>query len=107
MLLIAALIAVGMNATSLMTTNEYSKATMRGDSNGLTVDSQNSQHGLNKDYITQWSYGIDETMTLLIPDFKGGGSGGSLSVDSETGKKLTSLGAPDVAKILKENQFPL
>jgi len=107
MLVAGALLAVGMNATSLMTTYDYSKATMRGESNGLTVDTQNSQHGLNKDYITQWSYGIDETMTLLIPNFKGGGSGGTLSVDSETGKKLTSLGAPDVAKILKDNQFPL
>ena len=107
MLIAAALVAVGMNATSLLTTNEYSKATMRGESNGLTVDTQNSQHGLNKDYITQWSYGVDETMTLLIPDFKGGASGGTLSSDSETGKRLTSLGAPDVNKILKENQFPL
>ncbi len=107
MLLAAAAVAVGMNATSLLTTNEYSKATMRGDSNGLTVDAQNSQHGLNKDYITQWSYGIDETMTLLIPNFKGGASAGNLMADSETGKKLASLGAPDVDKILKENQFPL
>ena len=107
MLIAAALVAVGMNATSLLTTNEYSKATMRGESNGLTVDTQNSQHGLNKDYITQWSYGIGETMTLLIPDFKGGGSGGALTSDSETGKRLTSLGAPDVNKIMKETQFPL
>ena len=107
MLIAAALVAIGMNATALMTTYDYSKATMRGESNGLTVDTQSSQHGLNKDYITQWSYGIDETMTLLIPNFKGGGSGGTLSTDSETGKKLTSLGAPDVEKILKDNQFPL
>ena len=106
-LLGAAVIAVGMNATSLLTTYDYSKATMRGESNGLTADTQSSQHGLNKDYITQWSYGIDETMTLLIPDFKGGASGGSLAADSETGKKLTSLGATDVDRILKENQFPL
>ena len=107
MLIAAAAIALGMNATSLLTTNEYSKATMRGESNGLSVDTQNSQHGLNKDYITQWSYGIDETMTLLIPNFKGGGSGANLGSDSETGKKLSALGAPDVDKILKENQFPL
>lgn len=107
MLLVAMAIAVGMNATTLLTTYDYSKATMRGDSNGLTVDSQNSQHGLNKDYITQWSYGVDETMTLLIPNFKGGASGANLTADSETGKKLASLGAPDVEKIMKENQFPL
>ncbi|MEI6751919.1 MAG: YfhO family protein [Paludibacter sp.] len=107
LLICAAAIALGMNATSLLTTSEYSKATMRGESNGLSVDTQNSQHGLNKDYITQWSYGIDETMTLLIPNFKGGGSGANLSSDSETGKKLSALGAPDVDKILKENQFPL
>ncbi|MDR3651362.1 MAG: YfhO family protein [Paludibacter sp.] len=107
MLLVAAALAIGINATSLLTTYDYSKATMRGDSNGLTTDTQNSQQGLNKDYITQWSYGIDETMTLLIPDFKGGASGSTLTADSETGKKLASLGAPDVDKILKENQFPL
>jgi len=107
MLLAAAVIAVGMNATSLLTTYEYSKATMRGDSNGLTVDAQNSQHGLNRDYITQWSYGIGESLTMLIPNFKGGASGTNLAVDSETGKKLAALGAPDVDKILKENQFPL
>jgi hypothetical protein len=106
-LLAAAAVGVGLNASALLTTYDYSKATMRGESNGLTVDAQSSQHGLNKEYITQWSYGIDETMTLLIPNFKGGASGGTLTADSETAKKLTSLGAPDVDRILKENQFPL
>ncbi|MFT3752191.1 MAG: YfhO family protein [Paludibacter sp.] len=107
MLLAAAAIAIGMNATTLMTTYPYSKDTIRGDSNGLTADSQNSQHGLNSDYITQWSYGVDETMTLLIPNFKGGASGVKLATDSETAKKLESLGAPNVGQIMKENPFPL
>jgi len=107
MLLAAAAVALGMNATSLLTTNEYTKYTMRGESNGLTMDTQNSQHGLNKDYITQWSYGVDETMTLLIPNFKGGASAGTLDSDSETGKKLTSLGVPNVDSMLKEMQLPL
>jgi len=107
MLLAAAAIAVGMNATSLLTTNEYTKYTMRGESNGLTMDTQNSQHGLNKDYITQWSYGVDETMTLLIPNFKGGASAGTLDSKSETGKKLTNLGVPNVDSMLKEMQLPL
>jgi hypothetical protein len=107
LLLAATVIAVGMNATSLLTTYEYGKYTMRGESNGLTVDTQNSQHGLNKDYITQWSYGVDETMTLLIPNFKGGASGGTLTADSETGKKLKSFNVPNVDKMLKDMQLPL
>ena len=49
----------------------------------------------DSDYITQWSYGIDETLTLLIPDFKGGSSAGKLSADSDTAKKLKSLGVPN------------
>jgi len=107
LLVAAALIAIGMNATALLTTSEYGKYTMRGESNGLTIDTNSSQHGLNKDYITQWSYGVGETMTLLIPDFKGGASGGTLQADSETGKKLTSLGVPNVDSMLKEMQLPL
>ena len=80
---------------------------MRGKSNGLTVDAQNSQQGLNKDYITQWSYGVDETMTLLIPNFKGGASAGYLSPESETGKKVSSFGVPNAEKFMKEMQLPL
>lgn len=94
-ILIATLIAVGMNATTLLTTAEYSKYTMRGSSNGLTSDTQNSQHGLNKDYITDWSYGKAETMTLLIPNFYGGASGGALGENSETAQHLRKLGLPD------------
>jgi len=107
LLLAAAVVATGMNATSLLTTYEYGKYTMRGDSNGLTMDTNSSQHGLNKDYITQWSYGIGETMTMLIPDFKGGASGGTLDADSETGKKLASFGVSNVDSMLKDMQLPL
>lgn len=103
----ALIIAMGMNATSLLTTYEYSQYTMRGKSNGLTIDTQNSQHGLNKDYITQWSYGIDETMTLLIPNFMGGASGGKLSANSKTAEKLSSMGVPNVERMMKDMQLPL
>ncbi len=106
-LLIAAIVAIGMNATALITTYEYSQYTMRGKSNGLTSDTQNSQHGLNKDYITQWSYGIDETLTILIPNYKGGASGIKLSADSETGKKIQSFGVSNVDKIMDGMQLPL
>ena len=91
-LLIAALIGVGVNAASLLTTYDYSKYTMRGQSNGLTIDVQNSQEGLSTDYITQWSYGLDETLTLLIPNFRGGASGVKLPADSHTAKKLRQMG---------------
>ncbi len=107
LVLAAAVIAIGMNLTSLLTTYEYAQYTMRGKSNGLTVDKQNAQQGLNADYITQWSYGVDETMTLLIPNFKGGASAGTLSADSHTGKKLKDLGVPDVESTLKDMQLPL
>jgi hypothetical protein len=107
MVLFAAVLAIGVNATALITTYEYGKYTMRGESNGLTMDTQSSQHGLNSDYITQWSYGIDETMTLLIPNFKGGASGSVLTPDTETGKKLASLGVPNVDSMMKDMRLPL
>jgi len=107
MLLAALVLAVGMNATSLLTTYEYADYTMRGKSNGLTSDTQNSQHGLNKDYITNWSYGKAETLTLLIPNFRGGASGGTLGTDSHTAEKIKSFNVPNVEKVMKEFQLPL
>lgn len=104
----ALLIAVGLNAPNLFTTYQYSKATMRGESNGLSGENKSSAgHGLDKDYITAWSYGVDESMTLLVPDFKGGASGGLLTADSETGQKLKSLGVPNVDKMMKGFNLPL
>ena len=108
LVIIAAVIALGMNATSLLTTNEYGKYTMRGDSNGLTTDEQNAQKGLNPEYITQWSYGIDETMTLLIPDFKGGSSGGKLGVDSKTAEMIAEkFGSANIEKVMDGTSFSL
>ncbi len=89
-LVIGAVFAVGMNATRLLTTQEYVKATMRGDSNGLTSKGGES-HGLDKDYITGWSYGIGESLTLLIPDFRGGASYGKLSQDSHTADVISEM----------------
>lgn len=108
MVLAGVVIALGMNATALITTYEYGKYTMRGDSNGLTTDVQNVQNGLNKEYITQWSYGVDESMTLLIPDFKGGASGGVLSEDSETAQTIKDkFKVPNIKKTMEEYQLPL
>jgi hypothetical protein len=68
---IPVILAVGMNFASLSTTNEYGKYSTRGKSE-LISDDKNKTTGLDKDYITAWSYGIDETLTLLIPNYKGG-----------------------------------
>lgn len=106
LLLGSAAIAIGLNATNLLTTYEYSQYTMRGKSNGLTIDKSSSQKGLNTDYITQWSYGIDETMTLLIPNYKGGASQSKLSNTSETAQKLRENGIQDVEGIMQNTAMP-
>lgn len=106
--LCALAIAVGLNAPVLMTTYQYSKATMRGDSNGLSGENKSAAgHGLDKDYITAWSYGVDESMTLLIPDFKGGASGATLPEGSETARKLEEMGVPNAEKTLETLPLPL
>ncbi|MBS1653154.1 MAG: YfhO family protein [Bacteroidetes bacterium] len=81
---VASLIAIGSilisvlpNAGNLLATQEYGKYTIRGTTD-LTINAQlksnkeNTTSGLDKNYATQWSYGIDETFTFLIPDYKGG-----------------------------------
>lgn len=68
----AGIISVGANATSLYNSYEYSKETIRGKATELSAPGQAASSGLDKEYITGWSYGIDETLTLLIPDVKGG-----------------------------------
>ncbi|MDR0894837.1 MAG: YfhO family protein [Prevotellaceae bacterium] len=75
-LVLAAVIGISINLSNLYHTYTYSKETMRGK--GELVESghaatQNSG-GLDKDYITAWSYGIGETLTLLVPNYKGSAS---------------------------------
>ena len=70
----SALIAVAINSSNLYHTYNYSQESTRGKSE-LTLNSEsNNNKGVDKEYITQWSYGIGETLTLLIPNSKGGAS---------------------------------
>ena len=78
-ILAAYLVALLINFGNIALTSDYAKNTIRGG-NDITINpdgttvTNSSSTGLNKDYITQWSYGIGETFTLLSPNVKGGGS---------------------------------
>ena len=73
--LIGGLLGVLVNLSNLYHTWQYSQETMRGKSELVKADAQNqTSSGLDRDYITQWSYGIGETWTLLVPNTKGGAS---------------------------------
>ena len=75
-LIVAALVGIAANVSNLYHTYAYSKETMRGKSELVRTGdaAKQTSSGLDRDYITQWSYGIDETLTLLVPNFKGGAS---------------------------------
>ncbi|MCR5579213.1 MAG: YfhO family protein [Prevotella sp.] len=71
----AALIGVCLNLSNLYHTWQYGQESMRGKSELVKQNSANQTNsGLERDYITQWSYGIGETWTLLVPNTKGGAS---------------------------------
>lgn len=73
--IVAAGIGVAINISNLYHTWQYQKESMRGKSELVKGNNANqTSSGLERDYITQWSYGIDETMTLLVPNAKGGAS---------------------------------
>jgi len=93
-LLVAVVFAVLTNLTLLWATYDYGKYTIRGKSE-LTTDKTNRTTGLDKDYATQWSYGIGETMTLIIPDFYGGSSNDSPGMNSNIAKALRSNNIPE------------
>ena len=72
---VGAAIGISLNLSNLYHTWQYGQETMRGKSELVKKNAANqTSSGLDRDYITQWSYGIDETWTLLIPDAKGGAS---------------------------------
>ncbi len=73
--LAAAAVGICINLSSLYHTWQYGQESMRGKSELVKKNAANQTgSGLDRDYITQWSYGIDETWTLLIPNTKGGAS---------------------------------
>jgi hypothetical protein len=100
---IASIIGILPNTASLMATNEYGKYTTRGNSE-LTINSQlqsnagNKTSGLDRNYATGWSYGIDETFTFLIPNYKGGASSAIGDVAPDALKKVSPDFKQDIGR---------
>ena len=95
--ILGALLAVLINGSNLYHTWQYSKETMRGKSELVKANSENqTDSGLERSYITDYSYGIGETWTLLIPNAKGGTSmralGDNESVKEEGSKHSFNVG---------------
>src|ERR1700743_2183271 len=88
----ATLLAVMVNASTLWSTAEYSKDSIRGQSN-LTKNTSEASTGVSKTYAYEFSEGVGETLTFLIPDAYGGASRGPTNDDSHIVKLLTDKGA--------------
>ncbi len=92
----ALFIALLLNATNLMATSEYANESTRGNVSELTINSDGSSKelttGLDREYITQWSYGVFESLNLFIPMIMGGGSSEDVGIDSNFYKFLRSNG---------------
>ncbi len=97
-LLLAITLAIGCNITSLLTNNEFSSESTRGKSE-LTSRLGNTKKTSDFNNATQLSYGIDETLTLLIPNFKGGSSVSKVSEGSETYQILKQNKIPNIKEI--------
>ncbi|WP_179347883.1 YfhO family protein [Winogradskyella pacifica] len=99
LLSVAAILAVGLNATNIMATQEYVKESTRGKSD-LTINVDGSPKevtsGLSREYITEYSYGILESFNLFIPKFMGGGNSEDVGKDSNTYDAYIDLGASPI-----------
>lgn len=113
--LVAGLLGIATNTNHLWPTYEYAQHTMRGgtellpnnpsEAEATATSGKKSRTGLDLMYATQWSYGIEETMNLMIPNFNGGASAGELDRQSDTYKALKKGGYQGAEQLIK--QLPL
>ncbi len=90
----AVLLAIAVNAGMLWTSYEYGAETIRGKSN-LKTEKSEPNNGLDREYAYQWSQGLGESLTFLVPNAYGGASGaGNLDENSEVAKTLATKGIP-------------
>lgn len=95
---LAVLIGIGTGTANIFANSEYVSETMRGGHSDIVGDGEQAdaaeKKGLDIEYATQWSYGIDETMSFIIPGFKGGANSIKLGKDSKLFKDLVAQGVP-------------
>ncbi len=89
-------IGLGTGSSTIFVNQEYAEQTMRGGHSDLqkVSDAENKTKGLDLDYATQWSYGIDESLSFLIPGVMGGASTYDVGTDSKLYKSLVKNGVP-------------
>lgn len=109
-LLMGVTLGIAANATALMATKEYADWSTRGKSE-LTIDpnggTKENTGGLSKAYITQWSYGITESLNLFVPRLFGGASNEDLGKDSKTFEYLIEKGLPQKRALAFTEGLPL
>ncbi len=104
-LAVAVILAVAVNAGALWTTYEYGQESIRGKSNLKTEKSQ-PNNGLDKAYAYQWSQGVGENITFLVPNAYGGASSPQLDENSEVVKTLAQRGIPAEQAVGFAKQLP-
>lgn len=92
-----ALLAIGSNAVYLYFTYDYTKDSTRGTPI-LVSNSPKQEKGLDRDYITAWSYGKAESFNMLVPNLMGGTSEGGFSNDGEVNDVLKNLNAGELTQ---------
>lgn len=90
---VSIVIGLGTGYSNIKSNSEYVKETMRGGHSELNEKNSQSK-GLDFDYATSWSYGIGETMTLMIPNFNGGSSHYNVGTSSNIYKDMVKQGVP-------------
>ncbi|MDG5491898.1 YfhO family protein [Psychroserpens sp. SPM9] len=108
-MVVALVLAIGLNATNILATQEYVSESTRGPSE-LTINPDGSPKeitsGLSKEYITEYSYGFTETFNLYIPRFMGGGSGEDVGKDSNIYEFFRKIGATPTQALQEAQNTP-
>lgn len=104
-LIAAGALSIGAVSANLYNTYEYSKETVRGKATDLTSDDHADSKGMGREAITQWSYGIDETWTLLIPNVKGGATIKPVGAENQMLSVADADAASDIDLAPEEYQF--